>query len=95
MKIYATHWDEPVTAFDDKDDNTQVVERIIWTTSQGEASKAATAKKKELRETEGGDPKTVGYTGVEVDTRKEGLIAFLNLLGSGIGVVAATEKLLG
>lgn len=49
----------------------------VWTTSQTEASKAKTAMTKALKDAEK-PHRDVEYTSIEVPTKKDDLVAFLN-----------------
>lgn len=60
----------------------------IWAGSQADAA----AARKQLIE-RGAKRKDLVTSEIEVPTKKEELIAFLNLLAEGLPIVAATEKL--
>lgn len=62
--------------------------RSIWAGSQTDAA----AARKQLVE-QGAKRKDLVTNEIEVPTKKEELIAFLNLLASGESIVVATEKL--
>lgn len=63
-------------------------DRSIWAGSQAECA----AARKELL-AEGFKRKDLTTHEIEVPTKKEDLIGFLNLLSSGTSIVAAVEKL--
>ncbi|MBS0454037.1 MAG: hypothetical protein JSS14_22265 [Proteobacteria bacterium] len=70
---------------------------ISWKTSQTEASKAATAMKQAFKES-GAGVKSVTWHAVDVPTKKEELLQFLNTLSvkchlEGINAVVASQRL--
>jgi hypothetical protein len=64
--------------------------KSVWAGSQADAASA----RKSLME-QGAKRKDLMTHEIEVPTKKEELIGFLNLLASGEDIVAATEKLTG
>lgn len=85
MKLYLTLVDSEITLGDGE--NYQA--RAAWSGSQ---SGAASDRKSFIDR--GAKRKDLSTHEIEVPTKKEELIAFLNLLASGESIVAATEKLL-
>lgn len=65
MKLYKTF------------DSNNAAVKPVWTASQTEASKAKTAMAAELKRSDS-PHRGVEYVAVEIDTKKEGLLAFLN-----------------
>lgn len=72
MQLYVTVWEK-------KDEDEKVTDHAEWSSSDAAASKIATRVKAE----DGVVKKSVKRFPVEVDTRKEGLLAILNAISKG------------
>jgi hypothetical protein len=82
MKLYVSYGVHPDDNPNVDSDDPQAVERVIWTTSDSAASKACTELKRQ-----GCERNTVDRKDIDVDTRKEPLVSFLNHLAATNGKV--------